>query len=332
LKTRGGIALWLGMAVGLGLLWLAIRSVDLDGMRAALQRARLAWALPFLALLAGFYALKAVRWGQLLRPIAAVPFRLLYRAVIIGYASNALLPAQLGDIVRALVASREMGLRLAPILTTLVVERVLDLVVVVGLLAVTVVLRPDVPDVIALAGLAVAALCAIFLPLLYSYGRHTAAWLSVLDRLAARLPASMRELVMSQLRAGADGAHALATPGRFAAVVGVSFAKWLLIAGCNLISVLALGIDVPAAAAILVLACTVLALLLPSAPGYVGAIQIAYVLALAPFGVSATDAVAASLFFHVFAYGFVVLAGWYYMHASGYRLADLRQQVDRPPG
>lgn len=325
------VTLWIGIAVGLVLLWLATRSVDFEAMGTALSRARLWWAFPFLLILTGFYVLKAVRWGILMRPIAKVPHRLLLRAVMIGYASNAVLPAQLGDLVRAVVTSREMGLRLAPILTTLVVERALDLLIVVGLLAAVVVMRPDVPAPIALAGLTVAIVCAASLFLLFAYGRHTTRWLSGLQRTTSWLPATIQLRIMGQARAGADGARALATPGPFILVVAMSVAKWLLMAACNLISLVALNIDAPPAAAVLVLACTVLALLLPSAPGYVGAIQIAYVLALTPFGVSASDAVAASLFFHVFAYGFTVLAGWYYFHASGYHLADLRADINREP-
>lgn len=321
--------LWVGVAVGAVLLWLATRAVDIDALAATLRRARPAWIAPFLILLVSFYYLKALRWGVLMAPIASVPKRLLFRAVIIGYASNALLPAQLGDVVRAIVTSREMGLKLAPIVTTLLVERALDLLVVVALLAAAAMLLPNVPDTLETAALVVSLVCGIALVVLFAYGRHTDRWLKLLEQPLSWLPASVGDRVRSQAQAGADGARALANAGPFLHVVALSFAKWLLVAGCNLISIVALGIEVPVAAGVLVLACTVLALLLPSAPGYVGAIQIAYVLALKPFGVSASDAVAASLFFHVFAYGFVVLAGWYYLHVGGYRLAELKAQVGR---
>lgn len=323
--------LWIGVAVGAVLLWLATRAVDRDVLVASLGRAQLSFALPFLLLLVGFYFLKALRWGVLLRPVARVPKPLLFRAVIIGYASNAILPAQLGDVVRAFVTSREMGLRLAPIVTTLVVERALDLLVVVALLAAAAALLPDVPDALEAAGTAVTVACLFALALLFSYGRHTDRWIRGLQPLLAGLPEALRQRIGSQVSAGADGARALADAGPFLLVVGQTFLKWVLVAGCNLISLVALGIEVPPVAAVLVLACTVLALLLPSAPGYVGAIQIAYVIALKPFGVSPSDAVAASLFFHLFAYGFVVLAGWYYLHTGGYRIADFKAQVERQP-
>lgn len=320
---------WIGIAVGAALLWVATRAVDFDTLSAALGRARPIWIAPFLLLLVGFYYLKALRWGVLMAPIDSVPKLLLFRAVIIGYASNALLPAQLGDLVRAIITSRERGLKLAPIVTTLLVERVLDLLVVVGLLAAAALLLPNVPDILQSAALIVSIACVGALALLFTYGRYTDQWIDALDRLLVWLPVTIRDRISTLARSGADGARSLAEVQPFVHVVLLSFTKWLLVAGCNFISLLALGIDVPAAAGILVLACTVLALLLPSAPGYVGAIQLAYVIALKPFGVSASDAVAASLFFHVFAYSFVVLAGWYYLHIGGYRIAELKAQADR---
>ena len=327
MNAHRSLPFWLGIATGAVLLALAVRSVNFTELTHALAGARLWWVAPFVALLAGFYGLKAARWAVLLAPVARVPFRLSFRAVMVGYASNALLPAQLGDVIRALLASREMGLRLAPILTTLFVERALDLAVVVGLLGAVVLLRPEIVEPVRVAGAAVAAFSAASLLLLYAYGRHPAGWIALASRVTKWLPAGARERIVGHVRSGADGANALSSPARFAQVVVLSLLKWLLIAGCNLISLVALNIDAPASAAIVVLACTVLALLLPTAPGYVGAIQIAYVLALAPFGISAAEAVAASLFFHALSFVTVVIGGWYYVHTSGYRLADLRSQV-----
>lgn len=327
--VRLSATFWTGCGLGALLLWLALREVDFGQLRLALAQARLTWAMPLLALLVAFYSLKAVRWGLLLRPLAHIPHGLLFRAIMIGYASNALLPAQMGDLVRGVVTSREMRLQLAPVLTTLVVERVLDLLIVVLFLAVAALLLPQLPPPLHRLGVPVVVICSAALLLLFSYSSHTAAWIRWLGRAIAPLPQQWRQALLAQAAAGAEGARALTDARSFIHVLGISVVKWMLVAGCNMASLLALGIDVPPAAALLVLACTVLALMLPSAPGYVGSIQIAYVFALTPFGVAPTAAVAASLFFHVFAYGFVVVAGLLYVHRSGYRLADLSAEVRR---
>lgn len=331
MKITRSIGFWLGLAVGIALLWLAARSVNLDALGAALRRANLAWSAPFLVLLFGFYALKARRWGILLQPLGRVPFRLLFRSIILGYASNAILPAQLGDIVRAVVASREMGLPAAPLLTTVVVERACDLIVVAGLLGVLLLVSPEVPAGVVASGAIVLAACLLALVFLRLYATRTERVLRIAAGLLGWVGQTRRLRLLEWIRSAAAGATAIAQWRPFMACMWLSVAKWLLMAGCNLASFWALGIEAPPGAALLVLAATALAMTLPSAPGYVGAIQVAYVFGLAPFGVDATDAIAASLFFHALSYASVVAVGAAYLHAGGYRLADLRQSVRRSP-
>jgi uncharacterized protein (TIRG00374 family) len=329
LKATRSIGFWLGLAVGAALLWLAARSVDLDALGAALRQASLGWSAPFLVLLFGFYALKALRWGILVEPLGRIPFRLLFRSIMLGYASNAFLPAQLGDIVRAVVASREMGLPAAPLLTTVVVERACDLIVVAGLLGVLLLVSPEVPAGVVVSGAVVLAGCLLALGLLWIYARRTDSVLRVAAGLLGWVGQAQRTRLLGWIRSAAAGATAIAQLRPFLGCLWISVAKWLLMAGCNLVSFWALGIDVPPGAALLVLAATALAMTLPSAPGYVGAIQVAYVSGLAPFGVPATEAIAASLYFHALSYASVVAVGAAYLHAGGYRLADLRQSVQR---
>lgn len=329
LKATRSLGFWLGLAMGLALLWLSARSVDLDALGAALRQASLAWSAPFLVLLFGFYALKAVRWGILVEPLGRVPFRLLFRSIMLGYASNAFLPAQLGDIVRAVVASREMGLPIAPLLTTVVVERACDMIVVAGLLGVLLLVSPHVPAGVVVSGAIVLVACLLALGFLQVYAKRTDSVLRIAARLLGWVSHARRARLLEWIRSAAVGATAIAQWRPFMACLWLSVAKWLLMSGCNLTSFWALGIDAPPGAALLVLAATALAMTLPSAPGYVGAIQVAYVFGLAPFGIAPTDAIAASLFFHTLSYASVVAVGAAYLHAGGYRLADLRQSVQR---
>ena len=52
-----------------------------------------------------------------------------------------------------------------------------------------------------------------------------------------------------------------------------------------------------------------LAMLLPAAPGYIGSMQLAYIVALAALGVSLPQAFAASLYAHVLFNLFVLVTG-----------------------
>jgi uncharacterized membrane protein YbhN (UPF0104 family) len=66
---------------------------------------------------------------------------------------------------------------------------------------------------------------------------------------------------------------------------------------CVWLSMTAVGVTIGPAITIIVLTATVVAVTLPNAPGYVGALQAAFVFALQPFGVSSESAFAGSVFF-----------------------------------
>jgi len=70
------------------------------------------------------------------------------------------------------------------------------------------------------------------------------------------------------------------------------------------------------------------AVTLPAAPGFLGTVQAAYVLALAPYGVSRADAFVASAFFHVPTYLVVTLLGVWLLRSGGYSLDELRRKAE----
>jgi uncharacterized membrane protein YbhN (UPF0104 family) len=69
---------------------------------------------------------------------------------------------------------------------------------------------------------------------------------------------------------------------------------------------------------------TVIGVSLPTAPGYVGSIQLAFVLALKPAGVAPESALAASMFYHVLAYVSVVGGGLVFLRHYGMRFGQLK--------
>ena len=76
------------------------------------------------------------------------------------------------------------------------------------------------------------------------------------------------------------------------------------------------------------LAATVLAVSLPAAPGFFGTIQLAFVLALVPYGVSESDALAGSVIFHIISYLYVMLSGVIALHQLNMRVSDLKRDMD----
>jgi glycosyltransferase 2 family protein len=86
----------------------------------------------------------------------------------------------------------------------------------------------------------------------------------------------------------------------------------------------AYSLDLPAYAAFLVLALVTLALVLPSAPGYVGTFQAGTVAALALFAVPEATALSLSLVYHAINYVPITVAGLVYLSAMNLTLGELK--------
>jgi len=86
-------------------------------------------------LVASTYWVRVVRWRHLLAPIGPTTFRNAFRTTVIGFAALSLLPARAGDVLRPYLLAKREGLSPPATFATVVLERVLDLVTVVMMLA-----------------------------------------------------------------------------------------------------------------------------------------------------------------------------------------------------
>ena len=100
--------------------------------------ANVAWLAVAVLLILSAHAVRAIRWSFLFPKTHAQRDRTgLLLGLGMGYAVNALIPLRAGELVRALVASKLRGSRMAETLATIVAERVADLLVLAVLLSAT---------------------------------------------------------------------------------------------------------------------------------------------------------------------------------------------------
>ena len=125
--------LWIGIGISIVALYLALLGIDLPQVKLALSQAEYVYLIPAaLAVLAGVVA-RSVRWQVLLGP--GVSLERTFWVTGIGYLASNVLPFRLGDPIRAVVIGRGDSVSTVSALSTVVVERVLDMLTVVTLLA-----------------------------------------------------------------------------------------------------------------------------------------------------------------------------------------------------
>src|SRR5262249_8233933 len=112
-----------------------LRSADMGAVWDHIRRARIDLLLLTLVVIAVTFVMRAVRWQHLLRPIGKTRFRNAFRSTVIGFAAIGVLPARAGELLRPYLLARQEGFRTSSMFAPIVMERVLDMVVAVPLLA-----------------------------------------------------------------------------------------------------------------------------------------------------------------------------------------------------
>ncbi len=235
------------------------------------------------------YYVQAIRWKILLRPFASVRLSRSVRAVFAGLFANQVLPLRPGELLRAYLLSKSEDIKFAQVLTSVGIERLIDLVIAMlglGLASLFVPLPQQfqkIADVLGFVALGlVAALVAVIFYLELTMGR--------------RIPAEASGVCPSKRTSVLLGLHAIGTSPSFYLAVIVS-------AGLPALQILgiwammrAYGMMIPFLGAVVVLLIINIGVSLPNAPANVGSYQFFCVLGLSVFALQKTTAAGFSIF------------------------------------
>ncbi len=290
--------LWVGLALGVLLLVLAVRGVDPSGLQRSLLGTNL-WlvALGLLAV-AATIAAKALRWKLLFCPVhESLPLTTLASALLIGQTINFLLPARVGELARAYLVGDEEKHPALLALGTIVVEKTLDGLALIVLLGILFVVVP-VPPWLRLSGAAAATVTAVLLAVVLLLTRGRERLVSASERWVQFHPGLERLGLNRRLGALADGLRSLRGSGMEVKIILWTVVIWLFAGLTNYLVLLAMDIEVPLLlASLLVLTVVHLGLAVPTSPARIGVFHYLCLLSLSVLGVEGSQALA---------YGFVL--------------------------
>lgn len=298
----------LGLVIGGIGAWLTLRhAVPADAV-AAMKNADGRWLAAAALLHAAGLALRVLRWRCLLAHLVRLPYGAFARVLMIGHGINLLLPARLGELYRVESFKRRYGVARAWSMSSIMIERMLDIVTVVVCLSAGLALASRPPDqlLVALSSLGGALFCLLCANLV------VLAWL-------ARQPWVRRWRYARRHLAMIGPAVQVMERSAFAVAGGATLAIHALETGALVAVLLGLGVEVTPALALVVVGAASLSTFLPSAPGFVGTYQFAFLVALTQFGLDGALGVAAATLVQLVLFGPVVV-GALAMLALGARL------------
>jgi uncharacterized protein (TIRG00374 family) len=311
-----------------------LRNASFADVWAEVRRADLWYLALAAAATAASYVLRAVRWQCLLRPVGSTRFRTAIRATVIGYAASFLLPARAGDVLRPYVLARQEGLRATSVFATIVMERVMDLIVVLALLGMFVWdiaeqlgESPTVMRSVQASGVVAAVGAVVLFGVLQLVAWHP-------ERVGSYTLSARRILPHRFAKRLADGAtafsHGLAvarTPRLLGIALAWSVPVWLFAATQIWLVTLAFGIPMPFAGSFLQQALLVVGVAVPT-PGAVGSFHEAYRIgATVFFDGSEQAAIGAAIVLHAIAFVPTTVLGVLFMVQDGLSLGGAQSLV-----
>jgi uncharacterized protein (TIRG00374 family) len=287
--VRGGV----GILVSVVALVLATRGVDLQRTAEIIASASPFWIAVLIGFVVADVSARGLRWQALVRPIKGVPFGHMLGYLLIGYLANNVLPARLGEFVRSWYLGERENIGPARALGTVVVERVIDVVVVVliGSVAILVLSARGAIASVALIGVPFAIGLVVALALLVLADRvpilrRIVGWFERWPRVYA---------VIGRLR---DGLAVAGRPSTIARAVGFSTVAWTFSVLSFAAAGRSIGVELSIGEAALISASVALAIAVPAGPAYLGTWELAAVAAASTFGVPAEVAFALALIAH----------------------------------
>jgi len=321
MRKKSGLILSIGIS-GIAVFWL-ISKVNLDEVEHAVKQINYFWLLSsaFIYLL-GFFP-RGLRWQLMLSKIKKVSVADSTRIVIIGYASNNLLPFRLGEVVRAYIMGNKKNISKITCLASIATERIIDGIVILFLLGASMVFLTSViqqtealHQILLTGGVVfLSAVILLILVLLFSeaipkiwksYIGHTG--LAFIEKTIHSLSFFRSRTILFQ-------------------TLFLSILIWLIEGLMFVLILWSMGFNHPVATGYFCLGIINLGILLPSAPGYIGVFQAASVFAFLALGYSESSGLAFGLLVHFVQFIPVTLIGIIFLSHYGYRFNEFYKAV-----
>ena len=309
--------IWFGIILSLVLVILLLNRTDFHAPSEAFRHADYLYCIPMIAVSLIGILIRAYRWKFIMNPLHRASMSNLFSATMVGFMAIDLLPARIGEIIRAHLIGDKEGISKSAAFGTIVVERLFDIFTVLVILS-WILVMVSLPGsriqgiyVKALRGAAVvffpvfiAFIC--FLILIMKKTQAAISW----ARIGLRpLPESWRNKILTMLNSFVSGLGAIRMGVHLIPIIFYSLLMWGLYGMGNELILKAFQIDLPVYASFYLLVVQAVAVAVPASPGFVGTYHAAVVAGLAAFQIPKEAALSFAILSHFLIFVPVILCG-----------------------
>ncbi|MFH1225496.1 MAG: lysylphosphatidylglycerol synthase transmembrane domain-containing protein [Candidatus Diapherotrites archaeon] len=274
-------------------------------------------------LLCGIFTLnliaRGVRWKFLAKPAAEISTAESTHIVAVSFMVNNILPLRVGELARAYLLAKLKGAGKAKSLSTVIVERVLDGITLLGIFAAGILLVPEMPAEIG----SVVLLPLAFFAVLFIVFLFPARFLPLIRGILGRTPyigARLHGLAEDLMHGGL----ALRQGARSAAIVSISsLLVWLGIALMYWLVLSHFGVNMGIGGIFVLTGITSLGVMLPSAPAYIGTHEALVGFVFLAFGLDMNTAITVAVIVHIVTFVVPLVFGIISLNSLGMSWGEL---------
>ena len=250
------------------------------------------------------YVIRAWRWSILVEPVKKTALSNRLYALMIGFAANCILPARLGEIIRANTLAQREHISTSSTLGTIVVERIFDgltllLFLMIGLMGTSFSDEwRSVGASLRATGWFLLAAYVLLISFIVGFKVKAKLFLNLLDRLLFLVPGTLRSKIVSIVWNFSLGLAMTKSPYQWVLVVFYSLLLWSA-SLCQIKLVeLSIHLEMPLIAPFLVMAMASFGVMIPSAPGFIGTFHLSVQYAYLFYGVGKEEGLSAAILWH----------------------------------
>ncbi|MBA4392556.1 MAG: hypothetical protein C0407_03285 [Desulfobacca sp.] len=324
---------WIGFGLSLIFLGFFFRQIDLVSVWKAFKNVEYLYTIPFVLVHLLTIWIRAKRWRYLLAPIKQIKIAPLFHATAIGFMANNILPARIGEFIRAYVLGSKEKISKTASFATIVVERLFDGFALLSIFFFVILFMPFPPDrslyftqhQIRMAGFISFFLYAMVLGMFLALRFHSEKADRLIGFFLGFLPQRFSNKVLKKIESFVSGLEILQRANDILMVAGYSIGLWVVTGFSYYFFFLAFHLDLPVIAAFFLLVVLIFGVSVPSAPGYIGTFHWACAAGMIFLGVESNLAKSFALLVWFAGFVPIVLLGLFSLWVEGMSLGQLKK-------
>ena len=302
-------------------LYFAFSGEDIHLVLSKIKKVKLSGVFLACLVLLSSCLIRAYRWRLLIEPLNQLSLKHVFSATMIGYFGNGVLAFRLGEILKSYSVSKNTGLKISQAIGTVILERILDLMMVILL---GLILVPWIPNqflqvkntlfVLLVLIIAFILITIGLVKMKYNFGKkYSNFFLSINSKIFVHLISVY------------EGIKVIIDNRNLKRILFSSVLLWLIYFGVTLIVLKSCSIELKISEASILFVLGSLALGIPALPGSIGTYDVAvkYIL-IAIFNIENHEALNYALISHAVSYFPLTIVGAVYFIIGNVRIKTLK--------